>query len=238
MLMTRLPAGRFAHSGDLARCVWAFPVVGLAVGLASGLAYWLASRLGVPPLLAATWSLAGSLLLTGGFHEDGLADTADGFGGGATPARKLEIMRDSRIGSYGALALAVSCLLRITAVAAIGRPGSVITALVVAGMAGRSAMVGVLLLLPPARTDGLGASVGRPSAGRAAAGLAIAAVAPFLCVPAGGAAAVVALGAVAALATARLSAAQINGYTGDVLGAAEVAVECVVLTVLASAFTA
>ena len=238
MLLTRLPAARFAPATtqpDLARAVWAFPVVGLVIGLAAGLSYWLAFKLRLPPLLAAAWTLPAALLLTGALHEDGLADTADGFGGGTTPARKLEIMRDSRIGTYGALALLLSCLIRITAIAAIARPAAVITALVLAGIAGRAAMVLPLLLLPPARQDGLGAALGRPPANSATLALALAAVAPFACLPPAQATAIIALAAAAALATARLAAAQIGGYTGDTLGATEVAVECVVLTVLAAA---
>src|SRR5271168_821970 len=101
MLLTRLPVGRSGGS-DLARTVWAFPVVGLVVGLLGGLVYWALARLGVPAFLAASWAFVAILLVTGAFHEDGLADTVDGFGGGRTRERKLEIMRDSRIGAYGA----------------------------------------------------------------------------------------------------------------------------------------
>lgn len=237
MLLTRLPAWRLARAGDssdMARCVWAFPVVGLATGVAGGLCYWLASRVGLPPLLAAGWCLAAMLAITGGFHEDGLADTADGFGGGGSHARKLEIMRDSRIGSYGALALLLSGLIRFAAIAAIGRPGAVGIGLVLAGMLGRSAMVLVLLLVPPARPDGMGASMGRARTASAMTALAIAATAPLMLLPIGAACAVVAVAAGVVLVVALLARNQIGGYTGDVLGAAEVAVECAVLTVLAS----
>jgi adenosylcobinamide-GDP ribazoletransferase len=162
-LLTRLPVARLARLGDVAdtaHCVWAFPVVGLAVGLAGGFSYWLPPRLGAPPVLAATWSLAATVVVTGGLHDDGLADTADGFGGGSTPARKLDIMRDSRIGTYGALALLLSSLMRLSAIVAIDLPGAVLTGLILAGMLGRAAIV--LMLMPPARADGLGASMGRP----------------------------------------------------------------------------
>ena len=76
------------------------------------------------PALTAGWALAALVLLTGGFHEDGLADTADGFGGGRTRERKLEIMRDSRIGSYGALALVLSVGIRAAALATMARIGA------------------------------------------------------------------------------------------------------------------
>jgi adenosylcobinamide-GDP ribazoletransferase len=112
-LCTRLPLGPAAPvgEGDVARASWTFPIAGLLVGLAGTLVYWLAIRLNVAPPSAAALTLATTLLLTGAMHEDGLADTADGLGG-RTREQKLEIMRDSRIGTFGACALAISLLLR------------------------------------------------------------------------------------------------------------------------------
>jgi adenosylcobinamide-GDP ribazoletransferase len=236
MLLTRLPVGRLGGASDLGRCVWAFPAVGVVVGGVGGLVYGAAHAVGVPPLVAAGWSLAATMLMTGALHEDGLADTADGFGGGGSAARKLEIMRDSRIGSYGAAALLLSVLVRAGAIAGIGRTEGVVAAMVVAGMVGRSAMILLLLVLSPARGDGMGASVGRPGAGSVVMGLGLAVIAAFLLVSPLGATAVVVLGFGGALLLAGFAAVQIGGYTGDVLGACEVAVECVVLTVMASAF--
>lgn len=236
-LLTRLPVARFTPLGqppDLARCVWAFPIVGLAVNGAGGLVYWLAHRIGMPPLLAAAWTLAATTILTGGFHEDGLADTADGFGGGTTPARKLDIMRDSRIGSYGALALLLSVLVRVTAIAALGRPALITTALILAGMLGRSAMLLPLLMLKPARDNGMGASMGPPRAMSTSLGLGVAVFASFLSLPALPATAAIVSGFGTALLLTRLANNQIRGHTGDVLGACEVATECVVLTVIAT----
>jgi adenosylcobinamide-GDP ribazoletransferase len=237
-LLTRLPVARFARPGmaaDLGRCVWAFPVVGLAVNALGGLVYWLAHGLGMPPLLAAAWTLAATLLATGALHEDGLADTADGFGGGTSAAQKLAIMRDSRIGSYGALALFLSVVVRTAAIAELNHPRPVTAALIVAGMLGRSGMLVLLLLLRPARDEGMGASMGQVPAESAAIGFALATAAAWLLLPAGQAIAAVAGGFGAALAVAKLAHAQIGGYTGDVLGAGEVITECVVLTVAASA---
>ncbi|MGY2934738.1 hypothetical protein ACVWZ6_004340 [Bradyrhizobium sp. GM6.1] len=90
-----------AADGAVARATWALPVAGLLVGLAGALVYKVASLLGLSPNLAALLALAATALVTGALHEDGLADTADGLGGGRTRERKLEIMRDSRIGTYG-----------------------------------------------------------------------------------------------------------------------------------------
>ena len=239
-LLTRLPVARFAAAGgppDLARCVWAFPLAGGVVNGIGGLAYWLAHRFGVPPLLAAAWTLAATIAITGGFHEDGLADTADGFGGGAGTARKMEIMRDSHIGSYGVLALVLSVTARAAAIAALGRP-AVMTGMIVAGMLGRGGILLLLLLLAPVRSDGMGAAVAKPRPESAAVGLALGILGPLLSLPIVPAIAAIVLGLGATMIVAKLAAAQIGGHTGDVLGAGEVVTECVVLTVLASSFSA
>ncbi|MCJ9706777.1 adenosylcobinamide-GDP ribazoletransferase, partial [Bradyrhizobium sp. SHOUNA76] len=100
--VTILPVASSKPAGDgaVARATWALPVAGLLVGLAGALVYKMASRFGLTPNLAALLALATTALITGALHEDGLADTADGLGGGRTRERKLEIMRDSRIGTY------------------------------------------------------------------------------------------------------------------------------------------
>jgi adenosylcobinamide-GDP ribazoletransferase len=95
----------------------AFPLAGLVVGLIVGAILVLAAWLGAPPSVAALIAVGAGLGLTGALHEDGLADVADGFGGGATRERKLEIMRDSRIGTYGVLALILAVALKATVLA-------------------------------------------------------------------------------------------------------------------------
>jgi adenosylcobinamide-GDP ribazoletransferase len=229
-LLTRLPVGSGSTPPDLARCVWAFPVVGLIVNSIAALVY----SAGLPPLLSAAWALAVTMLLTGALHEDGLADMADGFGGGRTPSRKLQIMRDSRIGSYGALALMVSLLLRVCAVAAIPHPAS---ALIAAGILGRGAMIVPLMLLPPARPDGMGATVRHPPTPAAALGLALSSVAAWLVLGGRPAIASVIAAAGAGLLVTALARRQIGGHTGDVLGATEIVSECVVLTATAIAIS-
>ena len=100
MILTRLPAGRIeGNAPPIANAVWAFPLIGALVGLIAGAVFTLAITINLPAFAAALLALASAALVTGGLHEDGLADTADGFGGGQTLSRKLEIMRDSRIGS-------------------------------------------------------------------------------------------------------------------------------------------
>ena len=239
MLLTRLPLERVIRSGappDLARCVWAFPIVGVVVNGLGGLTYWLAHWFGMPPLLAAVWAVATTIIATGALHEDGLADTADGFGGGITPDRKLEIMRDSHIGCYGALALIVTTAMRVAAISGLDEPAWAMVALCLAGMLGRAGILVLLLTLSPAREDGLGAAMRNTEAGKAAIGLALAAVVCLLALPVWRAAVFVILALGTTLAMARLARGQIGGYMGDVLGATEVVTECVVLTVAASGF--
>src|SRR5436305_5565420 len=112
------------------------PVVGARIGAAVGLLYLAMRAMGVPDLAAAALALGGSAILTGALHEDGLADVADGFGGGRTLESKLEIMRDSRLGTYGAMILLVSFAAKLSALAAIP-DGHVIPSLIAAHALGR-----------------------------------------------------------------------------------------------------
>src|SRR5690348_3107689 len=114
---TRLRMGERDSSAplDIDRIAWAAPVAGVVVGLIGALALALTTLLGLPPILRAGLATAALVIATGALHEDGLADVADGFGGGATRARKLEIMRDSRVGAYGAIAIALALILRVGA---------------------------------------------------------------------------------------------------------------------------
>lgn len=233
-LLTRLPVGWIGATGEhpaLTRIVWAYPVVGAIVGVIGGGVYWIAHAIGCPPALAAIWSLAALVLATGALHEDGLADMADGFGGGATRERKLEIMRDSRIGSYGVIAVVLSLTLRVAAVALLATPGAVIAALIVAGALGRGVAIG-LLFLPAARSDGLAAQIGKPDGTATAAGFTLAALLALLLLPTGAALAAIIAAGIAGMATAWLARRQIGGHTGDVLGAGVQMAECLVLTVL------
>jgi adenosylcobinamide-GDP ribazoletransferase len=240
MLLTRLPMAWLAPGGappaPLTDSVWAFSLVGAVVGSLAGVIYWACFCLGLPPAVAAAWTLAAALLITGALHEDGLADTADGFGGGRTRERRLEIMRDSRIGSFGALALMLSLAARGTAIAILATPLHVATALIVAGALGRTGIVIVLLALAPARSDGLAAELRERRPMRAAVAVAVAAAlaatqfSTLSALAAGGAALAVALG------FAWTARRQIGGYTGDVLGATSVLVECAVLSLMVTSW--
>lgn len=115
---TRIPCARWAgHSeDDLNSAARYFPLVGIVVGLVAGAVYWAAVQF-FPQGLAVLASMAATLWLTGAFHEDGLADAADGLGGGWDKERALAIMRDSRLGSYGAIALFLALLAKFQALA-------------------------------------------------------------------------------------------------------------------------
>jgi adenosylcobinamide-GDP ribazoletransferase len=236
LFSTRLPFGHsFAIAGaDVARASWALPLAGVLVGIVGAAAYWLAHAAGLPSLSAAALALAATLLATGCLHEDGLADVADGFGGGATREHKLTIMRDSRIGSYGTCALILSLLLRASAVASLVEPVAVAAALIAAHASARAAMPMLMWLVPRARADGLSADAGRPpSASVIAAGL-FAAIA--LGVGLDHVAAIIALLLLAAAVAfmAWLSRRQVGGQTGDVLGALEQVSETLILLTAAS----
>lgn len=229
-----LPAPPEQAGALLAEAGWAFPLVGLVVGLLSGIAYAIAIDLHLPPLAAALIALGVGVRLTGGLHEDGLADTADGLGGGRDPAEKLAIMRDSRIGTFGVLALIFSVGLRATAIGGIAASGPVIAALIAAHAVGRGLLPLVPRALQPARSDGLGAEAGTPSAAVAWGAAAIAAaIALFALDLLPGLTALVAAALVMS-ARAVLAQRQLGGYTGDVLGAIEQSGETVVLLVAAA----
>ena len=171
LFSTRLPLPRVAPvgGGALAQAVWALPLAGVIVGVIAALVYALAHRAGLFAWPAAALAVAATLAVTGCLHEDGLADTADGFGGGELREQKLAIMRDSRIGTYGVCALVLSILMRAGALATIGEPGLVAGALIAAHGAARATLPVFMFLVPPARADGLAYDAGRPSREQAAA---------------------------------------------------------------------
>lgn len=232
-LLTRLPAGSLrGEVPPMAETGWAWPLVGAVVGGIMALVLSAALWLGLPALMAALLALASGALATGGMHEDGLADVADGFGGGRDRARKLEIMRDSRVGSYGVIALVLALGFRAAGIAAAAEAGAGGVALVALGAASRAGLPMALALMPPARADGLGRAAGA-AMGPAQAAIGIGAL--FLLLVGPGAALCVALVMVlAGIAFAALAKRQIGGQSGDVLGAMQVLTECAGWAALAS----
>jgi len=214
--LTVVPVGgaESAPSSRLGRAY--FPAIGAAVGLAAGGVYLLAATF-LTPLVAAVAAVATSALLTGGLHLDGLADSADGLFGGSSPGRRLEIMRDPRIGSFGVTAL-VLVLVGDVALLAGMAPLRALAALVIAGALSRLAMLAAIALLPNVREDGLGAAAsGGHRARDLAVGVILAALVSLL--DPRRALVAAACAAVAILAVVLLARSRIGGATGDVYGA-------------------
>jgi adenosylcobinamide-GDP ribazoletransferase len=233
VFLTRLPFGRATPiaGGDIARAAWALPVAGALIGLIGAVVYALAHKIGLPPWPAAALAIAATMLATGSLHEDGLADTVDGFGGGDTRERKLDIMRDSRIGTYGVCALALSIMLRVGALANLPDARAVVWALIAAHAAARATLPVFMYLVPAARHDGLSFAAGRPPYQRVVAAAVLGALMLAIGLGIGlGIVALVFLVLVIAL-MAWLSIVEIDGQTGDVLGAVEQISEIVVLLV-------
>ncbi|MEM7489250.1 MAG: adenosylcobinamide-GDP ribazoletransferase [Pseudomonadota bacterium] len=230
MLLTRLPV-RGTPTPEAARAAWAWPLVGAGVGLVAGLAGWAAQALGFQVALAAGLALATSVVLTGALHEDGLADLADGFWGGFERTRRLEIMRDSRIGAYGVIALTLSLLVRWSLLVTALDHGALVAVMVAAGAVSRAPMAVLMRWLPPARADGLARGAGTPTRTALWTGLAIAAAALLFHGPAA-ALLTAALIAATAIGLGLLARAKIGGQTGDVLGACQQLCEIAALAAL------
>lgn len=230
-LLTRLPL----PGGDGARgaaAAWAWPVMGWIVGgaqIAVGLA---GLSVGLPASVVAGIAIAVGLLITGGLHEDGLADCADGFWGGMTRARRLEILKDSRIGAYGVLALIVAVGLKwaLFATLLVSAP----LALLAAAGISRAAMAGVMAALPFAREGGLAAHVGRPPLWAVTLGSALAVAGALVVLGGGAGLAAVGVAIVATGTVAGIARTKIGGQTGDVLGATQICSELAALTLCAA----
>jgi adenosylcobinamide-GDP ribazoletransferase len=219
---TRLPLGGAVEleSGALARAAWAFPIVGAVVGLACAAAYSVSVWLGFPRLAAALIAVGAGAFVTGALHEDGLADTADAWGG-RDRAERLAIMQDSRNGAFAIVAVALSIGLRAAAVAALPGKGAALAAFIAAHAVARGVLPAVMYLMPAARSDGLGASAGVPTFNEVlwSLGIAVLIALAALGLLAGMGALVLAGLAMATLAV--LAQRQLGGHTGDVLGAIE-----------------
>jgi adenosylcobinamide-GDP ribazoletransferase len=219
MLLTRLPiSGTDGTRG--AASAWAWPLVGLMVGGLAGVLATVALWLGLPPTIAAGLTLGAAILMTGALHEDGLADCADGFWGGHDADRRLEIMKDSRIGAYGVLALILVIGLKWLALATLIEHGALWAAVLVPAMLSRAAMTWVMATLPFAREDGLARHVGQPSKSTGGVAIILAAGGAIALSGLAGVAVILTAGVVA-LALSRLARAKIGGQTGDVLGATQ-----------------
>lgn len=227
--LTRVPI-RTRHAVEHHRVVPWFPIAGVLIGAVVGGVAAGMSEL-VPPLVAGAVAVGVGVLVTGAFHEDGLADVADAFGGGWTVERRLEILKDSRHGTYGVAALATSIVVRVACAASIAGPAALFATFVAAHTLGRGAAVVAMRLAPPATQSGLGVSAAaamRPfptTLGLAAGAAVVAALTGWWTLP------FLVAAAVGIAVTVWLAVRKIGGLAGDVLGAVEQVVECLVLIV-------
>ncbi|MBX4897583.1 adenosylcobinamide-GDP ribazoletransferase [Rhizobium bangladeshense] len=236
------PALFKGYDGRLGRLVRAFPLAGLVIGFIPALALLILSGIRADPLVAALIALSVQALATGALHEDGLADTADGIGGGKNREQSLIIMKDSRIGTYGAIALILSFAVRAAALAAIVRNSSPLAAaLAVPAVAAlsRGAIAWHWQRLPPAKVDGVAASTGQPNEAAMQFALVSAGLlAALLIWPAFGlqplVASLLASGA-AGFAFTAVIRRKLAGHTGDTLGAMQQICEIATLCALATA---
>ncbi|MGL4325359.1 MAG: adenosylcobinamide-GDP ribazoletransferase [Beijerinckiaceae bacterium] len=239
----RLPGEADAFAApDGAAMARTLPVSAMLIAAPALLATWAATLLGLPAFVVATLAIIALVMTTGAFHEDGLADTADGFGGGATPARRLEIMKDSRVGTFGAAALCLGLVLRISALGTVlqnsGLPMA-LTLMLAAAIVSRVAGLVPLGALPSARSDGAGVAVGRPSMKTLVIAYTLAAFFAGALSHLGGwpllmAGVMIVFSILIAGGMTWLSARMIGGQTGDVAGATQQIVEafCYVLPLM------
>lgn len=238
VFLTRLPfeAGKDgAKKGALASAARAFPLAGVVVGTVAGVSLMAASSIGLHPLACAFVAIAASVMVTGALHEDGLADVADGFGGGRTKAEKLKIMRDSRIGTFGVLAVIFSVGIRAGTLGGFPGPGTAAGALIAAAALSRGLLPATMYVMAPARKSGLAFKAGIPEDEGWVTALVLGALVGFLFLGPWGGLVALAGGVLAAAAVAWLGFKQIGGTTGDLLGAQQQAVETVVLIAAAAA---
>ena len=241
MFLSRLPVSApGGHARSLSAAMRAFPLAGAFIGALGGVICVAALWAGLPGTVAALLAISCLLLITGGLHEDGLADVADGFGGGGTEERKLEIMKDSRIGSYGVLALICALLLKAAALTVILEsspgPAAIVAMFVALGSWSRTFCVSLMATTENARGGGLAAGAGRPSSTtHSIALLSGGAVAAFCLFYGFGLTATLAVFGVSAavfLMVRNLAVRQIGGHTGDVAGAMQVVTETAMLICL------
>ncbi|MFN3892663.1 MAG: adenosylcobinamide-GDP ribazoletransferase [Beijerinckiaceae bacterium] len=226
---------------DFARVTRVLPIAGAIIGLVGAVVFLAARALGLPGSAAAGLALTALVIATGAFHEDGLADSADGLGGGMTRQRKLEIMKDSRIGTFGGCALVLSLGLRWAALSAIdAAQGPLAAAAAIVAVAGLSRMAALIpaIALEPARAEGAAQAAGAPSRSSFAIGMTLAVVlSGVLVIETSGAArwfAAVAAAVAAACLMTWVAKRQIGGQTGDIAGASQQLAEICFLLALAS----
>ena len=236
LLLTRIPVKwhRFSEDTppDFVSALWTYPLVGLVVGGLAGIIAWGGTALSLPPMVTAVLTLLTLAMLTGAMHEDGLADLADGFGGGGTPERKAEIMHDSRIGSYGVTGLCLATAARIALLMALfnlfqGWQLALIIAIIAAGT--RYQVLWLLRLFPLSDFAKLGQMTAKPSPGALAIGAVIVFGPIYWLLGPMANLMVIAVTMFVSLWVGRLAIRQIGGLTGDVMGASIIFAELAIM---------
>jgi len=236
--LTRLPFPSVTgggKKGELMSSARAFPVIGVMVGCLSGGALMLAANLDLHPLACAFIGLAVAALATGALHEDGLADFADGLGGGKNKTEKLKVMQDMRIGAFGVLALVFSVAIRAAILGGLPGPGMAAVALIAAAGLSRGLLPGVMGLMTPARKSGLAASAGEPDDEGWVTALVLGLLVAFLLIGFWGGLTALVGGIIAVAAIGLLAERHIGGVTGDVLGAQQQLAEVAILVAAVAA---
>jgi len=223
-LLTRIPVPQIEHPRGVAASAWAWPLIGALLGLIAALVAALLLQTGLPAIISAILVTGLLLMMTGALHEDGLADCADGLPYGGTAAERIRIMRDSRIGAYGTLALILVIVLRIVCIEAILLTSSAVASLVITGAFSRGAMAVAMALISPATPEGLSSSCGQPTPAAcmiitgSVLGLVLLLAGPTWLAP-------LALSLLPIAGFCLYAHRRIGGQTGDVLGAVQILTE-------------
>lgn len=228
-LLTRIPVpvDHSVAGARAAHAVWAYPLVGAVVGLFGACVVYITLLLGAPETIAAALGLGALAMITGALHEDGIADCADGLGGSHEKTRALEIMKDSRIGAFGAVALGVVLIARWSGMLELTL-SSLVLPMIAVGAVSRLPMVLAMYIMPNARETGLSQSVGRPPAISVAIAIGVTAVIAVLTMGWGGLL-IMGWAAIGALPLFLWAYKRLGGQTGDILGGSQQCAEVITL---------
>ncbi|SHE38014.1 adenosylcobinamide-GDP ribazoletransferase [Devosia limi] len=236
---SRLPSGDSPHQKpDLNRIAMALPLASVVIGIGPALLLIGVAMLGLPAYFAAALAVGAAVIVTGAMAEDALADSADGLFGGHTTERRLEIMKDSRHGTYGVAALCLFIVLRVVGIGSVAaiNPLAAGAIWLAAGVTARTGALWLASVLPPARSDGAAAAAGQLSKRSFAVGVVFALILLFLLAgpPTSLFAIAVALILVVAVTTGWVAVCRrlVGGQTGDLIGALMALLEIAVLTAL------
>ncbi len=233
-LLTAIPTWQHSDIRTATAGVWCWPLLGALVGATAGLTGILAVETGLAEEVSALIVVSTAILLTGGLHEDGLADAADGVLGGTSKDSRVAIMQDSRIGTFGVLAVIIVVLFRWMAVAEVVARWQIMAHMAAAGALSRFIMVVAMHLIPSTENSQLAKQAGKPSATAvlASAGIALAIV---IIAVRSDTWIVVTLGVAAPAIVLLLAWRRVDGLNGDILGASQQASETAVLVGLSAA---